>query len=100
MNTFDEVFKIVSKIPQGRVTTYGEIAKKLGIRNPRVVGYALHANKNYMEVPCHRVVNVKGEPAPGFAFGGPNVQKKLLEAEGVKFYDNKVMLEDFFFSIK
>lgn len=90
MNTFEKVYKIVSKIPRGKVTTYGEIARKIGIRNPRVVGFALHSNKNVDEVPCHRVVNIKGEVAPGFAFGGKDIQRKLLESEGVRFEDGKV----------
>lgn len=90
MNTFDKVYTIVSNIPRGKVTTYGEIARKIGMNNPRVVGYALHSNKNPIEVPCHRVVNIKGEVAPGFAFGGQDVQRKLLEAEGVRFENGKV----------
>lgn len=89
MNTFDRVYKIVSEIPRGKVTTYGEIAKKLRMKNPRVVGYALHVNKNPMDVPCHRVVNIKGELAPGFAFGGKDIQKKLLLNEGVEFKKTK-----------
>lgn len=93
MNTFDRVYKIVSEIPRGKVTTYGEIAKKLRMKNPRVVGYALHVNKNPMDVPCHRVVNIKGELAPGFAFGGKDIQKKLLLNEGVEFKKNKVVLD-------
>ena len=100
MNTFDKVYKVVAKIPRGKVTTYGEIAKKIGINNPKVVGYALHVNKNPDAVPCHRVVNVKGELAGGFAFGGRDIQKKLLEKEGIKFLDNKVNLSNYFFAIK
>lgn len=89
-NTFDKVYKIVSKIPRGKVTTYGNVAERIGIRNSRIVGFALHSNKTPDEIPCHRVVNIKGEVAPGFAFGGKDIQKKLLEAEGVKFEDGKV----------
>ncbi len=92
MNTFDEVYKQVARIPYGKVTTYGAIAKKIGINNPRVVGYALHVNKDPDNIPCHRVVNVKGETAKGYAFGGTGVQKKLLESEGVKFINGKVPL--------
>ena len=77
MNVFDKVYKIVSKIPRGKVTTYGKIAKEIGLRNPRIVGFALHSNKTPDEIPCHRVVNIKGEVAPGYAFGGPDIQRKL-----------------------
>jgi methylated-DNA-protein-cysteine methyltransferase-like protein len=85
MNTFDEVYKAVKKVPAGKVTTYGRIANHIGINNPRVVGYALHSNKTPETIPCHRVVNVKGGLAPGYAFGGKTVQKQLLQQEGVSF---------------
>lgn len=98
MNTFERIYKIVAKIPSGKVTTYGRIAKKIGIKNPRVVGFALHSNKNPDEIPCHRVVNIKGEVAPGFAFGGRDVQRKLLEAEGIEFKDGKVNLTRYLFA--
>jgi len=86
MKTFEKVHNIVSTIPKGKVMTYGQIGKILGI-TPRVVGFALHANKAPDEVPCHRVVNRDGRIAPGFAFGGPDIQRKLLQAEGVEFAD-------------
>ncbi|MEK9176009.1 MAG: MGMT family protein [Patescibacteria group bacterium] len=98
MNTFDKVYKIVAKIPRGKVTTYGIVAKKLGISNPRVVGYALHVNKNPDSVPCHRVVNKYGELAKGYAFGGLGIQKQLLEQEGIKFIGSKVDLPSQLFS--
>ncbi len=93
MNTFEKVYKAVAKIPRGKVTTYGEIARYLGISNPRVVGFALHVNKDPDNIPCHRVVNKKGELAPGYAFGGLDVQKQLLTQEGVKFENSRVKLE-------
>ena len=90
MNTtkFEPVYKLVRTIPRGKVTTYGEIAKKL-MMSPRVVGYALHLNPYEGDVPCHRVVNREGRIAPNFAFGGLDIQKKLLESEGVNFKDDK-----------
>jgi methylated-DNA-protein-cysteine methyltransferase related protein len=97
MNTFENIYNIVSKIPKGKVTTYGAISKFLGI-NPRVVGFALHANKDPQSVPCHRVINSKGEISLGFAFGGPDAQRKLLIKEGIKFdKNNKVDLEKYGF---
>lgn len=97
MNTFDKVYKAVKKIPPGSVTTYGEIAKHIGISNPRVVGYALHANKNPDTVPCHRVVNAKGDLASGYAFGGRGIQKQLLSQEGVSFTKDSVDLSKFMY---
>lgn len=66
--------------------TYGQVARLAG--NPRwarVVGYALHSNPAFGTIPCHRVVNKDGRTASGFAFGGSEVQRAMLEAEGVGF---------------
>lgn len=84
---YEKVYKLVRTIPKGKVTTYGALGEKLHM-SPRVVGQALHANPYEGDVPCHRVVNKDGRVAPGFAFGGLEIQKKLLEAEGVQFKDN------------
>ncbi len=84
MSSFEKVYKLVSSVPKGKVTTYGIISKIIGM-DPRVVGYALHANKDSKNVPCHRVINSKGKISKGFAFGGPDIQKKMLIKEGVKF---------------
>lgn len=92
MSTFQKIYKLVSRIPEGKVTTYGIIAKKIGNSNPRVVGYALHSNKTPDTVPCHRVVYIDGSLAKGYAFGGLGVQKQLLTNEGVTFIQDKVNL--------
>ncbi len=85
---FGRVYEVVSQIPKGRVVTYGQIAAKIGSpRSSRAVGYALHVNPLPGIIPCHRVVNREGRLAPAFAFGGANIQKQLLEAEGVKVFD-------------
>ncbi len=84
MGFFEEVYNIVKQVPKGKVTTYGQIARLLG--NPRrsiVVGWALHGNPYPGVVPCHRVVNKDGRLSGAFAFGGMDVQRKLLEEEGV-----------------
>lgn len=83
---FNKIYDIVKQIPKGKVSTYGIIAQLAG--NPRwarVVGYALHVNPSPEEIPCHRVVNRKGELSGSFAFGGLDVQRELLEKEGVGF---------------
>jgi len=54
-------------------------------RNARFVGFALHANPEPGVIPCHRVVFRDGSLAPGFAFGGPERQRAMLEEEGVPF---------------
>ena len=84
MNTFNKVYEVVGRIPKGKVTTYGAISKIIGV-DPRVVGYALHVNRDPKNVPCHRVINSKGKISSGYAFGGPDIQKKMLTKEGIVF---------------
>lgn len=82
---YNRVYKAVRKIPKGKVATYGQIAALCGApKASRVVGSALHRNPEPVVIPCHRVVNRFGGLAPAFAFGGKQVQKELLEAEGIK----------------
>ncbi|OGY21104.1 MAG: hypothetical protein A3A65_03365 [Candidatus Chisholmbacteria bacterium RIFCSPLOWO2_01_FULL_49_14] len=86
MSFFEDVYKIVKKIPPGKVTTYGEIARALGTRDARKVGWAMHANRD-PGVPCHRVVDRTGRLAPNFAFDGAEEQRRRLAEEGVTFKD-------------
>jgi len=96
-SVFEMIYEIVKKIPKGKVATYGQVAFLAG--NPRwarVVGYALHNNPDPENIPCHRVVNRKGEVSKAFVFGGANMQVELLEKEGVVFNsDGKIDLEKY-----
>ena len=86
MTTFEKIYTVVKQIPKGKVATYGLVATLAG--NPRwsrVVGYALDVNPEPLIIPCHRVVNREGRVAPAFAFGGEDVQRALLENEGIIF---------------
>ncbi|MBI2195419.1 MAG: MGMT family protein [Candidatus Levybacteria bacterium] len=94
MNSFDKVYTLVSKIPKGKVATYKQISEISGL-SPRVVGFALHANKNPETVPCHRVINIKGQPAKGYAFGGKAAQIKRLRDEGIEFKNGRLDLEKY-----
>ncbi len=86
MGFFDEVYAVVMRVPKGKVTTYGEVAHMVGRpRAARQVGWALHVNPFPGTVPCHRVVFKDGKVCSGFAFGGPEVQRALLESEGIVF---------------
>lgn len=87
MESFNSrVYEVVRRIPEGAVATYGQVAALAGNpRNARLVGYALHRNPEPGVIPCHRVVFRDGSLAPGFAFGGPERQRALLEEEGVGF---------------
>ena len=82
---FDRVYKIVAKIPYGKVTTYGDIAEACGIRSAaRTVGWALNGAKE-SGLPCHRVVNRFGALTGKLHFGDVDIMEDLLRSEGVKF---------------
>jgi methylated-DNA-protein-cysteine methyltransferase-like protein len=84
---FKRVYKLVKKVPPGKVVTYSQVAKALGQpKNSRVVGYALHMNRS-ANVPCHRVVDRDGRLATTFGFGGWREQRRRLEEEGVEYRD-------------
>ena len=90
MNTFEKIYEVVKRVPNGKVATYGQIAAYAG--NPhwsQVVGYALHSNPDPDSIPCFRVVNRFGELSKAFVFGGINMQQKLLEDDGVEVTDGK-----------
>lgn len=98
MSAFSErIYEVVKLIPCGRVMSYGQVARLAGNpRGARAVGFALHRNPQPGVIPCHRVVFRDGSLAPGFAFGGPDEQRRLLEAEGVSFTeDGRVDMEKF-----
>lgn len=83
---FKKIYDVVCQIPKGKVATYGAVARMAG--NPRwarVVGYALHNNPAPGIIPCHRVVNREERVADSFVFGGGEVQRQMLEQEGVTF---------------
>ena len=95
--TYDLIHRIVSRIPRGRVATYGQIAELVGIPGqPRRVGYALSALPDGTSVPWQRVVNAKGEISLRSQSGGDSLQRKLLRAEGVRFDRNGRILMDRF----
>ncbi len=82
---FNRVYKIVAKIPYGKVTTYGDIAEACGIRSAaRTVGWALNGAKE-SGLPCHRVVNRFGALTGKLHFGDVDIMEDLLKSEGVKF---------------
>ena len=90
---FERVWEVVTRIPPGRVTTYGRIAKHLGVKSSaRAVGYALHAvvraDAGPLAVPCHRVVNRDGALTGRMHFDTPDVMEERLRAEGVAFTDD------------
>ena len=80
------IYEVVKSIPAGRVMSYGRVAALAGnTRGARGVGFALHRNPEPGVIPCHRVVCRDGGVCTGYAFGGPEVQRRLLAEEGVSF---------------
>src|SRR5260370_6604808 len=85
---FERVYRLVLKIPAGRVMTYGQIARLLEDRySPRLVGWAMHATPDDgRNIPWHRVINSRGGTSTGkINLAEPDRQQWMLEAEGVVF---------------
>ncbi len=88
---FERVYQVVKKIPYGKVTTYGDIAKYLGTpRSARIVGYAMNAVKGNPLIPAHRVVNKNGLLTGKNHFQGTNLMQQLLENEGISIKNNQI----------
>lgn len=88
-NRFDDIYDVVRLIPNGRVTSYGAIAKYLGGGGARMVGWAMNASHGEFDVPAHRVVNRNGVLTGKHHFGGNRMQE-LLESEGIKVEKDQV----------
>ena len=89
---FSRVYDIVKTIPSGKVTTYGLIAKKIGIASSaRTVGWALNVCHNDSSIPAHRVVNRNGLLTGKHHFKGYDLMRQLLENEGIRIKDDKVI---------
>ena len=90
-NIYLQIYQVVAQVPRGKVTTYGDVAWRLGRPGlARVVGNALHCNPDPEHIPCQRVVNAAGRTSKAFAFGGNDLQRAMLENEGVEFIDDHV----------
>lgn len=95
MYDFKKIYDVVSKIPQGKVMTYKQVAQIAGVKNPRYIGFAIHRNTDIIKVPCHRVIKSDGRLATGYAHGGMRKQKEMLEKEGIVFNNARIDLERF-----
>jgi methylated-DNA-protein-cysteine methyltransferase-like protein len=89
---FFKVYEVVKKIPYGRVTSYGAIARYLGTAgSSRMVGWAMNSSHNSLQsIPAHRVVNRNGLLTGKRHFGGTNIMQQLLESEGVKIENDRI----------
>tara|TARA_B100000614_G_scaffold256276_1_gene274558 strand:+ start:1249 stop:1569 length:321 start_codon:yes stop_codon:yes gene_type:complete len=99
MNSFfRDVYKVVRKVPFGRVTSYGSIANYLGDpRGARVVGWAMNNSHNLKNFPAHRVVNRNGLLTGKNHFKGTNLMEQLLINEGIKIKNDQIINFDKFF---
>ena len=87
---YEKVYEVVRRVPYGRVTSYGAIARYLGAaRSSRMVGYAMNMSHS-KEVPAHRVVNRMGVLTGKHHFPGMHLMQQLLENEGIEVVDDQV----------
>ena len=91
MNSFRErVYKVVRKIPKGKIMTYKEVAERAGVaRGWRVVGNVLNKNPDLKRIPCHRVIRSDGRVG-GYKYGN-NKKTSLLRKEGITIKQGRVI---------
>ncbi len=95
---FEKVYEVTRKIPYGKVTSFGAIARAIGAaKSARMVGYALNGSGKLGDVPAHRVVNRKGMLTGKHHFQGTKLMQQLLESEGVHVENNQVQDFDLVF---
>jgi len=92
-NFFERVYELTLKIPPGRVTTYGAIARVIGAPGAsRMVGWALNNCHTRQEfIPAHRVVNRNGLLSGKHHFRHPDMMQELLESEGIQVINDQVI---------
>lgn len=89
---FQKVYEVCKQIPEGRVTSYGAIAKYLGAaKSARMVGWAMNSSKNMEDVPAHRVVNRNGMLTGKSHFEGSDAMQQLLQNEGIEVKELQII---------
>ena len=90
MNLDEKIYKKLLEVPKGQITTYGELARAVGLKNgQRVVGKMMNKNPYPVIIPCHRVVMSTGKIG-GYAYG-ENVKIKMLNDEGLEIQNGKII---------
>jgi methylated-DNA-protein-cysteine methyltransferase related protein len=98
---YQRIYRAVRRIPRGRVATYGQVAELAGLEgHARQVGYALHALPAGSSVPWHRVINARGEISLPRGSDSRELQRLMLEAEGVKFDGGRVDLQRYGWKVR
>lgn len=93
LDKYNAIYEMVKMIPKGKVTTYGALSECMGgIINARMVGFAM-SQSHYLDagIPAHRVVNRIGELTGRMHFSTPETMQNLLESEGLKIENNKIV---------
>jgi methylated-DNA-[protein]-cysteine S-methyltransferase len=90
MNLDKKIYKKLLEVPEGKITTYGELAKAVGLKNgQRAVGRIMNKNPYPVIIPCHRVVKSDGKVG-GYGYG-QDVKINMLTKEGIKIKDDKIL---------
>jgi len=90
MNLDKKIYKKLLEVPEGKITTYGELAKAVGIKNgQRAVGRIMNKNPYPVIIPCHRVVKSDGKVG-GYAYG-QQIKINMLSKEGIKIKEDKIL---------
>jgi len=90
LNLERKIYKKLLEVPKGQITTYGELAKAVGLKNgQRIVGKIMNKNPYPLIIPCHRVVMSTGKIG-GYAYG-EHIKIKMLNDEGIKIKNGKIM---------
>jgi methylated-DNA-[protein]-cysteine S-methyltransferase len=90
LNLEQKIYKKLLEVPKGQITTYGELAKAVGLKNgQRIIGKIMNKNPYPVIVPCHRVVMSTGKIG-GYAYG-EHVKIKLLNDEGIQIKNGKIL---------
>jgi methylated-DNA-protein-cysteine methyltransferase-like protein len=92
LNFFESVYAVVRQIPKGRVTSYGAIANYLSVKQAsRMVGWAMNASHEMLDVPAHRVVNRNGQLTGKHHFPGENLMEEMLRSEGHQIINDQIV---------
>lgn len=92
LNFFESVYAVVRQIPKGRVTSYGAIANYLSVKQAsRMVGWAMNASHDLLDVPAHRVVNRNGQLTGKHHFPGENLMEEMLQSEGHQIINDQIV---------
>ena len=90
MNIDKKIYKKLLEVPKGKITTYGELAKAVGLKNgQRAVGKIMNKNPYPVIIPCHRVVKSDGKVG-GYAYG-EEIKSDMLTREGIVIKNGKIL---------